>query len=114
MPYVLVALLLAITRLPGLPLKAWLASVQISWEGILGTGLTQGIQPLYLPGTIFLVVCLLTAWLHRMSGEQVRNAWSASVRMLAGPAFALLFAVALGARVHRFRCQYVRLAEHAA
>lgn len=95
MPYVLVALLLAITRLPGLPLKAWLASVQISWEGILGTGLTQGIQPLYLPGTIFLVVCLLTAWLHRMSGEQVRNAWSASVRMLAGPAFALLFAVAL-------------------
>ena len=95
MPYVLVAALLVITRLPGLPLKAWLASVQVTWEGILGTGLTQGIQPLYLPGTIFLVVSLLTAWLHRMSGSQVRGAWTASVRMLAGPAFALVFAVAL-------------------
>ncbi len=95
MPYVLVAALLVITRLPSLPLKSWLASVQLTWEGILGTGLTQGIQPLYLPGTIFLVVSLLTAWLHRMSGDKVRAAWSASVRMLAGPAFALVFAVAL-------------------
>ena len=94
-PYVLVAALLVVTRLPVLPLKSWLASVQITWQDILGTGLTQGLQPLYLPGTIFLVVSLLTAALHRMSGKQVGRAWSASARMLAGPAFALLFAVAL-------------------
>ncbi|MCY4593855.1 MAG: L-lactate permease [Bryobacterales bacterium] len=95
LPYVLIAALLVLTRLPALPLKAWLASVQIGWDNILGTGLSQGIQPLYLPGTIFLVVSLATALLHGMSGSQVRNAWSASARMLAGPALALLFAVAL-------------------
>ena len=95
LPYVLVALLLVITRLPDLPFKAWLASIQVGWENILETGLSQGIQPLYLPGTIFLVVSLATAWLHGMSGRQVRGAWAASGRMLAGPAFALLFAVAL-------------------
>ncbi len=95
LPYVLVAALLVITRLPVLPLKSWLASIQVSWSDILGTGLSQGLQPLYLPGTIFLVVSLVTAGLHRMSGGQVRKAWSASARMLAGPAFALLFAVAL-------------------
>ncbi len=95
MPYVLVAALLVITRLPGLPFKAWLASVQVGWDNILGTGLSQAIQPLYLPGTIFLVVSLATALLHGMSGSQVRSAWSASARMLAGPAFALVFAVAL-------------------
>lgn len=95
MPYILVAALLVLTRLPGLPLKAWLASVQIAWENILGTGLSQGVQPLYLPGTIFIVVAFATAWLHGMSGAQVRSAWSASARMLAGPAFALVFAVAL-------------------
>ena len=94
-PYVLVAALLVITRLPALPLKAWLASIAISWNDILGTGLSQGIQPLYLPGTIFLVVSLATALLHGMSREQVGRAWSASARMLAGPAFALVFAVAL-------------------
>lgn len=95
MPYVLVAALLVVTRLPELPLKAWLASVQLTWANILGTDLSQGIQPLYLPGTIFLVVSLLTAWLQGMSGRQVRAAWSASARMLAGPACALVFAVAL-------------------
>ncbi len=95
MPYVLVAALLVITRLPGLPFKAWLAGVQFTWTGILGTDLSQGIQPLYLPGTIFLVVCLITAAIHSMSGAQVKSAFSASARMLAGPAFALLFAVAL-------------------
>ncbi len=95
MPYVLVALLLVLTRLPALPLKNWLASIAISWNNILGTELSQGIQPLYLPGTIFLVVCLLTALLHGMTRQQVGKAWSASARMLAGPAFALVFAVAL-------------------
>lgn len=94
-PYVLVAALLVLTRLPALPLKAWLASVQVSWDGILGTPLSQGIQPLYLPGTIFLVVSLATVVLHRMSRAQVGRAWSTSARMLAGPAFALVFAVAL-------------------
>ena len=94
-PYVFVAALLVVTRLPLLPLKSWLASVQLTWQDILGTGLSQGLQPLYLPGTIFLVISLLTAWLHKMSGAQVRRAWSGSARMLAGPAFALLFAVAL-------------------
>ena len=95
MPYVLVAALLVITRLPSLPFKAWLSGIQFTWTEILGTGMSQGIQPLYLPGSIFLVVCLATAWLHGMSASQVRSAWSASARMLAGPAFALLFAVAL-------------------
>ncbi len=95
MPYVLVAALLVITRLPGLPFKAWLAGVQVTWTGILGTDLSQGLQPLYLPGTIFLVVCLVTAVIHSMSGVQVKSAFSASARMLAGPAFALVFAVAL-------------------
>ncbi len=95
MPYVLVATLLVITRLPGLPFKAWLAGVQVTWTGILGTDLSQGIQPLYLPGTIFLVVCLITAVIHSMSGAQVKSAFAASGRMLAGPAFALVFAVAL-------------------
>ncbi len=95
MPYVLVAVLLVITRLPGLPLKMWLGSVTVSWNDILGSGLSQNIQPLYLPGTIFLVASLATALLHGMSRQQVGRAWSASARMLAGPALALVFAVAL-------------------
>ncbi len=94
-PYVIVAALLVLTRLPGLPFKAMLTSVQISWSNILGTSLSQGFQPLYVPGTIFMTVSLITVLLHRMKGSEVKKAWGDAVRMLAGPALALLFAVAL-------------------
>ena len=94
-PYVIVAALLVITRLPFLPFQAWLTSVSFTWNNILGTPLSQGIQPLYLPGTIFMAVSLLTVMLHGMTSREVKKAWSDSAKMLAGPAFALLFAVAL-------------------
>ncbi len=94
-PYLLVAILLVLTRLPFLPFKAWLSGVSWTWTDILGTGLSQGIQPLYLPGTIFLVVSLATFALHRMTSSELQTAWRDSAKMLAGPAFALVFAVAL-------------------
>ncbi|MDA1315455.1 MAG: L-lactate permease [Acidobacteria bacterium] len=94
-PYVIVAALLVTTRLPFLPFKAWLSAVQITWSNILGTELSQGVQPLYLPGTIFIAVSLLTVLLHGMKGAEVKKAWADSAKMLAMPALALLFAVAL-------------------
>ena len=94
-PYIIVAALLVLTRLPGLPFKAMLSSVQFTWTNILGTSLSQGFQPLYVPGTIFMTVSLITVLLHRMKGAEVKKAWGDAVRMLAGPALALLFAVAL-------------------
>ena len=94
-PYVIVAALLVLTRLPFLPLKSWLASVQLTWSNILGTELSQGVQPLYLPGTVFMIVSLLTILMHGMKGNEVKKAWSDSAKMLAMPALALLFAVAL-------------------
>ena len=94
-PYVIVAALLVLTRLPDLGIKEMLTSVQFSWSNILGTSLSQGIQPLYVPGTIFMTVSLITILLHRMKGAEVKKAWGDAARMLAGPALALLFAVAL-------------------
>jgi lactate permease len=94
-PYLIVAALLVATRLPVLPLKAWLTSIDFTWSNILGTGLSQGVQPLYLPGTIFMAVSLLTVWLHRMTAAEFKKAWRDSFHMLAWPGFALLFAVGL-------------------
>ena len=94
-PYLLVAILLVLTRLPALPLKAWLASIEIGWYNILGTTLSQSAQLLYSPGVIFIAVSVVTMGLHRMTGAEARRAWRDAARMLAAPAFALLFAVAL-------------------
>ncbi len=94
-PYVMVAGLLVLTRLPFLPFKAWLSSVEFGWYDVLGTGLSQSVQILYLPGTIFMVVSLITVLLHKMTPQETKTAWVDSAKMLAGPALALVFAVAL-------------------
>jgi lactate permease len=95
MPYVLVGVLLVLTRLQMLPIKAWLLSFNPGWSDILGTGINATIQPLYLPGTVFLVVVAITGWLHRMPARALRHALGVSTGTLAGTCVALLFAIPL-------------------
>ena len=93
LPYVLVAVLLVLTRLPDLPLGAWLKSVRVAWDGIFGTGISAATTPLYLPATILICVSVLTVFLHRMRAEKFRRALSDSSRMLIGAGFVLIFTV---------------------
>lgn len=117
LPYLMVAVLLVITRLPTLPggcrpPKHWLTcpAVTFVWGDVFGVQeladelaiphekvkmLAQEVSVLYLPGTIFMVVALSMWWVHRMTRARVAAAWREAARMLAGPAFALAFAVAL-------------------
>jgi lactate permease len=92
-PYVLVGLLLVATRLDVLPLKQWLLDVKLEWGQILGTDVTATLTPLYLPGTVFMVVVLATFFIQRMNPAELKNAFSSSARTLAGTAVALAFAV---------------------
>lgn len=93
LPYVLVGLFLVVTRLEALPLKQWLQSVVISWPAIFGTDISASLAPLYLPGTIFVIVAALTVGLHRMRFPQVRQALGGSVARIAGAAVTLGTAV---------------------
>ncbi|MGG6432694.1 L-lactate permease [Anoxybacillus sp. D401a] len=93
MPYILVAIILVLTRLQNLPLKAWLRSVKIQFNNILGTNISTSIEPLYLPGTIFLVVILITVFMHKMKREDVVATMKESAYTLIGSAIALGTAV---------------------
>ncbi|OSX53930.1 L-lactate permease, partial [Anoxybacillus ayderensis] len=93
MPYVLVAIILVLTRLQNLPLKAWLRSVKIQFNNILGTNISTSIEPLYLPGTIFLVVIFITIFMHKMKREDVVATMKESAYTLIGSAIALGTAV---------------------
>ncbi len=96
MPYVIICVLLVISRIPELGLKGWLSAQKISYNNILGfKDLSEGITYLYLPGTFFIVVALLTIWIQNMSGEAVKDAWKESFAKMKGPTIALCFAVAL-------------------
>ncbi len=93
LPYLLLAGLLVLSRLPQLPLKGWLTSLKLSWNDILGTGINAASTPLYLPGSILIVVGLITVYLHKMEAKAVRKAFGESARLLLGAGFVLIFTI---------------------
>lgn len=97
-PYVLLAILLVLTRVWD-PLANFLTSTLVlEWTNILGTGLGEDIQVLYLPGAVFVFVhlstILLTFLFHDIDGQDVKNAWMETAEKIAPAVVALLFAVA--------------------
>ncbi len=96
-PYLLIGVLLVLTRLDDLPFKTWVLGVDLSIPNILGYDTVQfNMKPLYLPGIMpFMVVALLVIPMHGMSRRQVKTAWKDALVRIKGPTIALLFAVAL-------------------
>ncbi|KAA5540243.1 L-lactate permease [Roseiconus nitratireducens] len=99
LPYLVIAILLVITRLPQLgigdSLKAWtIPSDSPMLHSVFGSGIEiKPIQWLYVPGSVFVLVSLGTAALHRMSRPAIGRAWARSGRMIFSASAALLFAV---------------------
>ena len=97
MPYVLIALLLVLTRLRSLPFGDWIKSVlTIEYSQLFGTSIGNAFNVLYIPGIMpFILVALLCIPIYRMSRKQVRLAWSETFMRIKNPTIALLFAVPL-------------------
>lgn len=94
-PYLLVALFLVITRIPELPLKAWLNQIQVGIDDVFQTGIAISVKPLYLPGAIFILVSLITFLLHKIKLDRYRAAWTRSFSTTATASVALIFTVPL-------------------
>ena len=92
-PYVLVGLLLMLSRLPFLPFQRLLKAPNLSFTNIWETEINLNSQPLYLPGTIFILIAVLTYWLHRMNWNGVTRATKEAVSTLLGTALVLSAAV---------------------
>ena len=95
-PYLLIAGILVVTRIPALGLKGFLASQTITIPNILGTGLNYSLAWAYLPGTIpFILVALITHFMHGMKSEDVKFAWKNTFKQISGAAIALFAGVAM-------------------
>ncbi|WP_107668947.1 L-lactate permease [Cyanothece sp. BG0011] len=92
-PYVLVGLFLVLSRLPFLPFKEWLRSLRFSFPTLWGTEININSQPLYLPGTIFFLVVMVTYVIYRMKTQTLKQATLNAVSTLTGTAFVLAAAV---------------------
>ena len=93
-PYIIVAFLLLLTRtwtwLQELLNSSWLT---VNLQRILDTEIGTSFQPLYLPGTMFIIAVACAIVIQKINGEVFKKAVSKSLRTVAGAAFALGFAV---------------------
>ncbi len=99
-PYVIIALLLVATRIPALGIKGLLnqaGSIFVIKSGdIFGVENTAfTLKWAYVPGTVFILVALITVVLHKMRAKDVGAAWKASFKQVSGAAIALIFGLAM-------------------
>ena len=92
-PYAIVALLLLTSRvLP--PFQGFLQSLTLNWSNILGSSINMNaVQPLYLPGTLFIATSLITLYLHQIPVGAYKKAWANSLTVTAAASIALVFTV---------------------
>ena len=98
-PYVLIAAILVITRIPQLGLKGLLTSglpFVVGIQNLFGfENLDWTLKWAYTPGVVFIVVALLTNVMHKMSAEKIKQSWKDTINQVTGAAIALLFGLAL-------------------
>ncbi|MCL4204526.1 MAG: L-lactate permease [Pirellulaceae bacterium] len=93
LPYALVAVLLVVTRVSLFHVGGLLTRAAIPVHAIFGTSISHDLRPLYLPGTVFIAVSLITLVIHRLSGRAYARAWTKSLRTVAAASTALIFTV---------------------
>ncbi|MEK8081294.1 L-lactate permease [Pseudomonas sp. XK-1] len=93
LPYMLVGLLLVISRV--FPeVSAALKGVMLNFPDLLGeTGVSANFQPLYLPGGILVTVVIATFFFHGMKLRDLGSAVKESSGVLLSAGFVLLFTV---------------------
>lgn len=93
LPYFVVAGLLVITRLDGLPFKSLMQGAAIRIPELFNTHIGISISPLYLPGSIFLVAVAFTYIIHRMDRAAIGRALRKSGKTSLQASMALIFTV---------------------
>ncbi|NQT60785.1 MAG: L-lactate permease [Bacteroidetes bacterium] len=95
-PYVVIALLLVLSRVPAIGLKGILSSQALSVSFFPGIEKTYQFKWAYLPGIIpFMLVAVLTIFIHKMEWKRVKTAWRTSFRQISGAAVALFAGIAM-------------------
>ena len=100
LPYVLIAVILILTRIPALGIKDMLNNMDsifvIKIPELFGVANTAySLKWAYLPGTVFILIALATVFLHKMKAADVKKAWMDSFKQVSGAAIALVFGLAL-------------------
>jgi len=96
-PYLLIAVILVVTRIPSFGLKDFLANQTLTLNNVAGIDdLNYVLKWAYLPGTIpFILVALFTQWHHKMPLIEIKKSWILTFKQVSGAAIALFAGVGL-------------------
>lgn len=96
-PYILIAVILVITRIPTFGLKELLVNQIITIKNVAGIeDLNYVLKWAYLPGTIpFILVALITHRIHKMPRKDIAKAWRITFKQISGAAIALFAGVGM-------------------
>ncbi len=95
-PYILIALLLIISRIPALPFSGWLGNVSIEYKNLFGTTQGGSFALLKNPGLFpFILVAAFGGLLFRMKRSTLLKVGHETIQKMKTPALALFFAVPL-------------------
>lgn len=84
LPYLLLIVLLLLSRLPELPFKTLLQQYQWQFRHLLSSQISTSLQPLYLPGTYFVLVIMLLLPFTQQRRQMLNVCLSATLRKLSG------------------------------
>lgn len=95
-PYILIGLLLVLSRMPSLPFNGWLSSVSIRFSNLFGTSVGNNFEPFKNPGLFpFVFIAVLGIFIFKMKKEESLSVWKETFQKIKIPAIALFFAVPL-------------------
>ncbi|MGM0746151.1 MAG: L-lactate permease [Bacteroidota bacterium] len=96
-PYLLIAIILVVTRIPEFGLKNFLVDQELIFNNVANiSGLTYELKWAYLPGTIpFILVAIITHFLYKMPIKDVKDAWILTFKQIKDAAIALFAGVGM-------------------
>lgn len=92
-PYIIVVILLVITRTIPEVKKFLTSNFTIKFTEMFGTKISHSESLLYTPGTILLLTSIIGIFLFSMKGDAVKRSWSSAFKVMIAAAPALLFSV---------------------
>jgi len=93
LPYIIMASLLFITKVSFLPFSTWFGNTTIEFNNLFGSDISTGVDLLASPGTIFIIVSLITIWLHGINWSTYKRGLKSSFVTIGMAASSLIFAV---------------------
>lgn len=94
-PYLIVIILLIMTRIPAIGLKGLLTSdaLTLKFDNLFGTTISTKEMLLYSPASVLLIASIICIFIFGMNQAQVKKSWSISAKTMLAAAPALLCSI---------------------